>query len=131
METLLNEISSAVTLIEEFKKEDCNSLNFTPLRKLSKICQDILVGEKANDESAIAFFLYTYITNIIVNFGGDTIYDDKLLASKTVIYQSLIKWLRELKESLIRKDLTNVFEIINSMVKEYYKQVNILNSEYK
>jgi hypothetical protein len=131
MHPLLTEISEAIKKIELSISEDENSLNFVPLRKLSQVCLEFLIAEKGTDISGIAFFLHSYISNLFFNFGGDTIFDEKLLDSKKVIYASISKWLYELKESLDVNNHERANHAMNEMVKEYYKQVNFLNSQFK
>ena len=131
MDQLLDKISSTISLIDGARNEDGESLDFTPLRKLSQFCSELLINEQGHNESAITFFLSKYIDSLIINFGGDTVSDEEVQKSKRIIYNSILEGLNKLKDALSIKDNERTFSIMNSLIIVYYEHVNILNTYYK
>lgn len=125
MDELLRQIVDTINAMENSKNTDEKSLNFTHLRKLSNYCYQSLMLNSDNEKTYLIFFLYQYIDNLIVNFWGDTVYNEEVQISKTEIYNVILSSLTELKLNF--KDDTKIYQIMNLLIKVYYKQVYFLN----
>jgi len=132
MSELINEISNTINLIEKQSKDNVNSLDFTFLRKLSEYCYQLLLDEKhKNNESVVAFFLFKYIENLMINFGGDSIYNEDVQQSKTKIYEEILEGLRDFVKSLNSNDISGISSAMQTLITTYYYQVNHINNNYK
>jgi len=125
------EINKAIIELERVLQEGNTSLDFTALRALSHFCESLLKESDDQEDRVIPYILSCFINNLIINFGGDTIYDTNLLSSKRIIYENIMESLKQLLSSIERQDTKTTFNALNMMIKVYYEQLNKLNDSFK